>query len=139
MPAALGFPDSGEIAIGGLSMHGASARERGIGFVFQHYALFRHTTVRRNIAFGLEVRPRRTRPSTRNIGERVQSLLDMMEIGHLADRYPEQISGGQPQRVALARALATEPSLLLLDEPFGALDAKVRRTLRGGCETCTID
>lgn len=128
--AGLEFPDSGEILIDGHSMRGVPARERGIGFVFQDYALFRHMTVQRNVAFGLEVRPRRQRPAQLEIRARVQSLLDLMEIGDLADRYPDQISGGQRQRVALARALATQPRLLLLDEPFGALDAKVRKNLR---------
>lgn len=97
---------------------------------FSTYALFRHMTVARNVAFGLEVRPRHRRPPSREIGERVQSLLELMGIAELADRYPEQVSGGQRQRVALARALAIEPALLLLDEPFGALDAKVRGSSR---------
>jgi sulfate transport system ATP-binding protein len=128
--AGLDFADSGQIAIGGRQMEGVPARQRGVGFVFQNYALFRHMTVARNVAFGLEIRPRRNRPSARQIRERVGSLLELMEIGELGDRYPDQISGGQRQRVALARALAIEPALLLLDEPFGALDAKVRKTLR---------
>ena len=130
MLAGLEFPDSGEIMIGGRSMASVPARERGIGFVFQHYALFRHMTVYQNVAFGLEVRPRRTRPSKPEIEARVKKFLELMEIGDLAKRYPDQISGGQRQRVALARALATQPGLLLLDEPFGALDAKVRKSLR---------
>jgi sulfate transport system ATP-binding protein len=128
--AGLEFVDSGEVAIGGRSMLGVPARERGVGFVFQHYALFRHMTVAHNVAFGLEVRPRRLRPPAAEIRARVQSLLEMMGIAELAGRYPEQVSGGQRQRVALARALAIEPKLLLLDEPFGALDAKVRKNLR---------
>jgi sulfate/thiosulfate transport system ATP-binding protein len=128
--AGLEFVDSGNVMIGGRSMHGVPARERGVGFVFQHYALFRHMTVARNVAFGLEVRPRHHRPPPREIRARVQSLLEMMGIAELADRYPEQLSGGQRQRVALARALAIEPAVLLLDEPFGALDAKVRKSLR---------
>jgi sulfate transport system ATP-binding protein len=128
--AGLEFIDSGQITIGGREMDGVPARDRRVGFVFQNYALFRHKTVARNIAFGLEIRPRRNRPSPHDIRERVTSLLDLMGISDLGDRYPDQISGGQRQRVALARALAIEPSLLLLDEPFGALDAKVRKTLR---------
>jgi sulfate transport system ATP-binding protein len=128
--AGLEFADSGDIVVNAKSMLGVPARERGVGFVFQHYALFRHMTIARNVAFGLEVLPRRRRPAAREIRARVQSLLELMEIGDLASRFPEQISGGQRQRVALARALAIEPRLLLLDEPFGALDAKVRKTLR---------
>jgi sulfate transport system ATP-binding protein len=128
--AGLEHLDSGHIEIGGRSMDGVPARERNVGFVFQHYALFRHLTVARNVAFGLEVRPRRRRPPAREIADRVHTLLDLMGIAELAERYPDQISGGQRQRVALARALAIEPALLLLDEPFGALDAKVRRNLR---------
>jgi sulfate/thiosulfate transport system ATP-binding protein len=128
--AGLEFVDSGDIIIDGRSMRDVPARERGVGFVFQHYALFRHMTVARNVSFGLDVLPRSRRPGSQEIRKRAQSLLDFMEIGDLAQRYPEQISGGQRQRVALARALATEPGLLLLDEPFGALDAKVRKSLR---------
>jgi sulfate transport system ATP-binding protein len=128
--AGLEFADSGALLIGGRSMRNVPARERGIGFVFQQYALFRHMSVGRNVAFGLDVRPRSARPAAAEIRRRVQALLDLMEIGHLIDRYPDQLSGGQRQRVALARALAIEPSLLLLDEPFGALDAKVRKSLR---------
>lgn len=128
--AGLEFVDSGDIIVGDRNMRDVPARERGVGFVFQHYALFRHMTVTRNVAFGLEVRGRGKRPSRHAIQTRVQSLLDRLGIGDLAQRYPEQVSGGQRQRVALARALAIEPSLLLLDEPFGALDAKVRKSLR---------
>ena len=130
MLAGLEFADSGSITFGERTMDGVPARERGIGFVFQHYALFRHMTVARNVSFGLDVLGRRRRPSPGEIRARVQSLLDMMGIADLAERYPHQISGGQRQRVALARALATGPGLLLLDEPFGALDAKVRKNLR---------
>jgi sulfate transport system ATP-binding protein len=130
MLAGLESPDAGQIVFNGQAMNGVPARKRGIGFVFQSYALFRHMTVARNVAFGLAVQPRAQRPAPAEIARRVQSLLDLMEIGDLAARYPDQISGGQRQRVALARALATEPRLLLLDEPFGALDAKVRKHLR---------
>ena len=103
---------------------------RGVGFVFQHYALFRHMSVFENVAFGLRVRPRKTRPSRQEIRERVMELLKLVQLDFLADRYPSQLSGGQRQRVALARALAVEPKVLLLDEPFGALDARVRQELR---------
>jgi sulfate transport system ATP-binding protein len=128
--AGLEFVDSGDVVVANRSMQGVPARERSVGFVFQHYALFRHMTVARNVAFGLEVRARAQRPPASEIRARVQTLLDLLSIGDLADRYPEQVSGGQRQRVALARALAIEPGLLLLDEPFGALDAKVRKSLR---------
>src|SRR5690606_38479304 len=105
-------------------------RERQVGFVFQHYALFKHMTVFENIAFGLRVRPAATRPSESQIKEKVHELLELVQLDWLADRYPDQLSGGQRQRIALARALAVEPRVLLLDEPFGALDAKVRKELR---------
>ena len=126
----LEFPDAGTILIGGRDMSAVPARERNIGFVFQHYALFRHMTVFENIAFGLRVRTRARRPNGAEIARRVQELLMLVRIPELAQRYPDQISGGQRQRVALARALAIEPTVLLLDEPFGALDAKVREELR---------
>jgi sulfate transport system ATP-binding protein len=103
---------------------------RNVGFVFQHYALFRHMTVFENIAFGLRVRPRATRPSNKAIHDKVSELLKLIQLDRFGDRYPSQLSGGQRQRVALARALAIEPKVLLLDEPFGALDAKVRQGLR---------
>jgi sulfate transport system ATP-binding protein len=108
----------------------AHVRERQVGFVFQHYALFRHMTVFENVAFGLRVKPRSLRPSEAKIKEKVHELLSLVQLDWLADRYPSQLSGGQRQRIALARALAVEPKVLLLDEPFGALDAKVRKELR---------
>ncbi|MBF0154583.1 MAG: sulfate ABC transporter ATP-binding protein [Magnetococcales bacterium] len=128
--AGLEKPDRGEIHFDETNATRLTARERQVGFVFQHYALFRHMTVFENIAFGLEARPRASRPDRSEIRRRVEQLLELVQIGFLADRYPSQLSGGQRQRVALARALAIEPKLLLLDEPFGALDAKVRRDLR---------
>ncbi|NGM18978.1 ATP-binding cassette domain-containing protein [Roseomonas stagni] len=122
--------DAGTLRIAGQDMAGVPARERGIGVVFQHYALFRHMKVADNIAFGLDVRPRATRPDRAEMTRRVAALLALVQIPDLARRYPDQLSGGQRQRVALARALAIEPRLLLLDEPFGALDALVRRDVR---------
>ncbi|MBS0278032.1 MAG: ATP-binding cassette domain-containing protein, partial [Proteobacteria bacterium] len=127
----LEFPDSGSVRFADLNWLGVPARQRRAGFVFQHYALFRHMTVAKNIAFGLSVRPRRERPSRGEIGKRVEELLSLVQLEGLGGRYPSQLSGGQRQRVALARALAIEPRMLLLDEPFGALDAKVRKDLRG--------
>jgi len=128
--AGLELPDSGSVHFHGTDAAGRSVRDRQVGFVFQHYALFRHMTVFENIAFGLRVRPRRLRLSEAEIRARVQELLKLIQLDRLAARYPSQLSGGQRQRVALARALAVEPKVLLLDEPFGALDAKVRQELR---------
>ena len=121
---------SGEILFSGENVEDQRVGDRGVGFVFQHYALFRHMTVFDNIAFGLRVRPKNTRPTKPVIREKVMELLRLIQLDNLADRYPHQLSGGQRQRVALARALAVEPKVLLLDEPFGALDAKVRQELR---------
>lgn len=123
-------PDSGHIFLHGTEVTDQRITERQVGFVFQHYALFRHMTVADNVAFGLTVKPRAQRPSAARIQEKVGELLKLVQLQAMADRYPSQLSGGQRQRVALARALAVEPKLLLLDEPFGALDAKVRKELR---------
>ena len=127
----LEFPDAGSVHFADLNWLGVPARHRRAGFVFQNYALFRHMTVAQNIAFGLNVRARRERPSRSEIARRVEELLALVQLDGLGKRYPSQLSGGQRQRVALARALAIEPRMLLLDEPFGALDAKVRKELRG--------
>ena len=124
--AGLEMPDSGKILLTGKDATYQSVQERNIGFVFQHYALFKHMTVRKNIAFGLEIR----KAPKAKIKARVDELLDLVQLSGLGDRYPSQLSGGQRQRVALARALAVEPKVLLLDEPFGALDARVRKDLR---------
>src|SRR6201996_232237 len=123
-------PGSGAVLFGGEDVTRADVGNRGVGFVFQHYALFRHMTVFENIAFGLRVRPRKLRPAAAEIRRRVDELLELIQLGRWRNHYPSQLSGGQRQRVALARALAIEPSVLLLDEPFGALDAKVRQELR---------
>ncbi|MBI4724203.1 MAG: sulfate ABC transporter ATP-binding protein [Rhodomicrobium sp.] len=128
--AGLDCPDEGEIYFAGADAVRLNLKKRHVGFVFQHYALFRHMSVFENIAFGLRVRPRKERKPDAEIRKRVNQLLEFVQIGWLADRYPDQLSGGQRQRVALARALAIEPNVLLLDEPFGALDAKVRKSLR---------
>ena len=124
------WPDEGEVQFDGEDALAHSVGERNVGFVFQHYALFRHMTVFENVAFGLRARPRKYRHSDEEIRKRVDKLLDLVQLGWLADRYPRQLSGGQRQRIALARALAIEPRVLLLDEPFGSLDAQVRKELR---------
>jgi sulfate transport system ATP-binding protein len=128
--AGLDWPNSGEVIFDGENALSRGAGQRNVGFVFQHYALFRHMTVFENVAFGLRVQPRAIRKSDAAIRGRVRELLDLVQLDWLADRYPSQLSGGQRQRIALARALAIEPRILLLDEPFGALDAKVRKELR---------
>ncbi len=128
--AGLEAPDSGRILFDGRDVADRGARARGVGFVFQHFALFRHMTAFENVAFGLRVKPRRDRPKEAQIREKVCELLRLVQLEGLAGRYPGQLSGGQRQRVALARSLAVEPRVLLLDEPFGALDAKVRHDLR---------
>jgi len=128
--AGLEAPDVGTIHFSGEDTTDVHVRERNVGFVFQHYALFRHMTVFENVAFGLRIRPRKERPSDAQIRTKVMDLLKLVQLDWLADRHPSQLSGGQRQRIALARALAVEPKVLLLDEPFGALDAKVRKELR---------
>jgi sulfate transport system ATP-binding protein len=128
--AGLDWPDVGEVSFDGENALARGASERHVGFVFQHYALFRHMTVFENIAFGLRVQPRAVRKDEAGIRARVKELLDLVQLDWLSNRYPSQLSGGQRQRIALARALAIEPRILLLDEPFGALDAKVRKELR---------
>jgi sulfate transport system ATP-binding protein len=128
--AGLEQPDAGEVSFRGQDLLALPARERRIGMVFQHYALFQHLSVAENIAFGLRIRPRRERPTAAEIRRRVGELLELVQLPGLERRFPAQLSGGQRQRVALARALAIEPKMLLLDEPFGALDAQVRRDLR---------
>ncbi len=128
--AGLDTPDSGSIHLHGRDVTQLAARHRGVGFVFQHYALFRHMSVFENIAFGLRVRPRATRPNEASLRDKVDRIIELVQLSGMAQRYPDQLSGGQRQRVALARALIIEPNVLLLDEPFGALDAQVRRQLR---------
>ena len=128
--AGLEVPEAGSLAFDGADALALPPNRRGVGFVFQHYALFKHMTVAENIAFGLQVRPRAQRPGKAVIAAKVDELLELVQLPGLAKRYPQQLSGGQRQRVALARALAIEPRLLLLDEPFGALDTQVRTELR---------
>ncbi len=128
----LEFPASGRVLFDGQDATGMTVQERRAGFVFQSYALFRHMTVFDNIAYGLRARPRAKRPEKAEIARRVTKLLELIQLPDIGGRYPSQLSGGQRQRVALARALAIEPRMLLLDEPFGALDAKVRKELRQG-------
>ncbi len=128
--AGLETADRGRILFHGEDATDSGISERRVGFVFQHYALFRHMTIFENVAFGLRVKPRSTRPLNNDIRDKVNALLKLVQLDWLADRYPHQLSGGQRQRIALARALAVEPKVLLLDEPFGALDAKVRKELR---------
>ena len=128
--AGLEVPDSGNVLFHGEDATHTDVRDRNVGFVFQHYALFGHMTIFENVAFGLRVRPKAMRPSDAEIKSKVMQLLKLVQLDWLADRYPHQLSGGQRQRIALARALAVEPKVLLLDEPFGALDAKVRKELR---------
>jgi len=128
--AGLEYADSGSVLIDNREASSLHVKERNVGFVFQHYALFKHMTVFDNVAFGLKVRPKELRPSPEEIEDRVMALLKLVHLDSFYDRYPSQLSGGQRQRVALARSLAVEPKLLLLDEPFGALDAKVRKELR---------
>jgi sulfate transport system ATP-binding protein len=128
--AGLETPDSGQVSFHGEDATDTHVRERQVGFVFQHYALFGHMTIFENVAFGLRVRPKKQRPDEAAIARKVKSLLELVQLDWLADRFPHQLSGGQRQRIALARALAVEPRVLLLDEPFGALDARVRQELR---------
>ena len=128
----LEYPSSGRVLFDGQDAAGLTVQQRRAGFVFQSYALFRHMTVFENIAYGLRARPRAARPAEAEISRRVTRLLDLIQLPEIGARYPSQLSGGQRQRVALARALAIEPRMLLLDEPFGALDARVRKELRQG-------
>jgi len=128
--AGLEFADNGVVLLDGEDASDTHVRERQVGFVFQHYALFKHMNVFDNVAFGLRVKPKKIRPTEPVIHKKVHELLSLVQLDWLADRFPAQLSGGQRQRIALARALAVEPRVLLLDEPFGALDAKVRKELR---------
>ncbi|TQS73588.1 ABC transporter ATP-binding protein [Rhodobacteraceae bacterium] len=129
--AGLSIADAGRLVFDGEDITDLPAGKRHFGMVFQNYALFKHMTVAQNISFGLRMLPRSTRPSRREIADRTRAYLEMIELPDLADRYPAQLSGGQKQRVAMARALAIRPRLLLMDEPFSALDAQVRQSLRG--------
>ena len=128
--AGLEYADQGQILFDGVDVTNTPVQKRHIGFMFQHYALFRHKTIADNVAFGLTLLPKDRRPSKPDIQKRVTELLELVQLPNLANAYPHQLSGGQRQRIALARALAVKPKLLLLDEPFGALDAKVRKELR---------
>jgi sulfate transport system ATP-binding protein len=135
--AGLEVPDSGSVLFHGEDATSADVRERKVGFVFQHYALFGHMTIFENVAFGLRVKPRDVRPSEATIRAKVMELLTLVQLDSIAGRYPHQLSGGQRQRIALARALAVEPKMLLLDEPFGASTRGSARNCAGGCAACT--